>query len=203
MPRDSPERLELNEKLKDIVVSPKDRFNITPVNTQGGYVIDYKKKGDRFPPGVNTLNNRVSYFEPKTVEQLKMIDNAIRVSRNTNFKIRKDGFYYKAKDSKLPRYLLCDGGRNQLDQINNDKGIQANNYSNCNFYINPIGRQNNKERLQKSIQNNDIRTLLMKHGYLKAYQGVKSPVREYIHYKKDIFAAVRGLFSNNILKEDL
>jgi hypothetical protein len=63
--KDSPERNTVNEKVESMLVEPRDRFSITPPKTRHGYVINYKKKPDRFPKGINILNNRVTYFEIK------------------------------------------------------------------------------------------------------------------------------------------
>lgn len=104
--KECPERANLNEKLKELLVAPKDRFTITPPKKNDGYMIDYKKQQDRFPKGMNILNPKGSYFQPTDFDKLAVIDKAIRASRNINFKIRKDKFYQKAKQSNLPRHLL-------------------------------------------------------------------------------------------------
>lgn len=85
--RDSPERAMLNAKLKDVLIRPNDRFVLNPKPVNEGYVIDYTKKDDRFPKGTNVLCPRKSHFIPKTIEQLEMIDKAIRGTKNQNFKI--------------------------------------------------------------------------------------------------------------------
>ena len=79
----------------------------------------------------------------------------------------------------------------------NEKAQAGNNYQNSKFYINPIGLPNNKEKSQAVNKKRDIRTLLMKHGYLKSISDVKSPVKEYIQHKNDPFAAIKGIFGSD------
>lgn len=92
----------------------------------------------------------------------------------------------------MPKYLLCNGDRNELDLIYSENSIKSNNNMNSKFYINPIGRPNNKERQQKMGEKNDVRALLLKNGYIKTFQDVKSPVKEYKNYHKNIFNRILG-----------
>lgn len=193
--KESPERANLNEKLNDVLLPPKDRFTISPPKKNDGYMIDYKKQQDRFPKGINIFNPKGSYFQPTDFDKLEIIDKAIRGSRNITFKIRKDKFYHKVKQSNLPRHLLCTGERNELDLLMSENSMKHNNYSNCNFYINPIGRPNNKQRLQEMWAKHDIRTLLMKQGYLKNFDDIKSPVKEYIQEKKNLFGQIIDVYN--------
>mmetsp|Transcript_23637 Transcript_23637/g.21002 ORF Transcript_23637/g.21002 Transcript_23637/m.21002 type:complete len:292 (+) Transcript_23637:568-1443(+) len=191
--RDDPKRMRLNIKLKELFIKPADRFSSNPPQKSSGYVHDYQKENERFPPNVNVLNrNRKSYFEPTPLYKVEINDNAIRGSRNTNFKMKKDKFYYKCKDSSLPRYLLCNGERNELDLINNEKSLKENNHENSKFYVNPIGRINKKEKMQKISEKNDVRNLLFQEGYIKTFQDVKSPVKEYRNKGKKTFESILG-----------
>ncbi|CAI2365251.1 unnamed protein product [Moneuplotes crassus] len=186
--RDSPERARLNKKLSNIFIGPKDRFSTVIPEKSRGYIHDYQKETDRFPPGVNTLNrNRESKWEVTSLAKAESLDRATRGQKNKNFKISKDAFFQKNERSSLPRYLLCDGNRNELDLVSNEKSLNINNTSNAKIYINPIGRPNNKERRQRAIEKTDVSALLFKEGYIKNFKDVKSPVKEYKKKGKNVF----------------
>lgn len=86
--RDSVERSNLNIKLNDVFINPRDRFSSLGILNHSGYILDYQKENDRFPKGVNTMNkNRKSYFDPTPLEKADCLDRAVRGSANVNFKI--------------------------------------------------------------------------------------------------------------------
>ena len=104
---ESPRRLDVNNRVKDLLLNPRDRFSSTPRKNKHGYTINYDLEKDRFPKGVDTLNrNRKSYFRVKSLEEMSVIDKAIYGIRNSNFKIRKDSLYFKSQKSHLPRFLI-------------------------------------------------------------------------------------------------
>ena len=76
--------------------------------------------------------------------------------------------------------------------------MRENNYLNRGFHINPIRRENPKERLQKLSEKMDIRYFLIKRGYLSSYDSVRSPVKDYIHAKNQSIFRPTGAFENEV-----
>lgn len=167
-------------------------FDYTPKEINQVILLTFKKQRDRFPKGKSQFDSP-SFFEPLGIDQLETIEKVTKGLKDQRFIFKKDKFYNKIQESKLPRFLLFSGDRFQLG-FSSEVSLKENNYWNRDFHIDPIRKPGKKYLMQKIWMQNDIRHLLIQKGYLKNYIDIKSPVKEYISNKnKSIFKEL-GIF---------